>query len=254
MGLLKIEWKRWTRSHKFFILLFVFLFTGVTSPVMTYYIRDIIVNLSPSTMGTMTFPEPTWQSLLLAYFKNTSQISLFVSLYMICDMSFLGKSDALRLFYKTRTDRITKLYLPKIIMGLIMISIASAVGQLTALYMIWVFFSHLPLGQLLLAFLLEWLAIVSLSLFTVCLALHLKSPFLAAFILEFFVMLAIFLSQASFAKWLPTQLLYQTDINLEHLDWGTLSSLWTLLGLVLVSGLGLYLLKSFKSSRKFITS
>lgn len=243
MTLLRIEWKRWLRSRTFLILCAVFIFSGLTSPLMTYYSRDILASMGGAYAQALELPEPSWQELIISYFKNASQLSLFVGLYLICQLCLLGKSDSLRLFYLTRTKSPWRLYLPKITMSLSLLSVASLLGQLTAFYTTWTLFNDLVWSDILKAFLWHWLGLLIFALFALCLALYSQSAFLPALVVEVFIILSGVLTGSQMGKWLPSNLLSLSTYFEKGVVLSESPFLWILGLMVLLSLLGLHLLR-----------
>ncbi|MGC9002389.1 MAG: ABC transporter permease subunit [Dictyoglomus sp.] len=81
LKLMKKEWKELVKTGKIYVLLFVFLFFSIGSPVIAKFTPDIIKSLaSGSEMQGIIIhlPPPTWKDALLQFFKNLNQIVFIV--------------------------------------------------------------------------------------------------------------------------------------------------------------------------------
>lgn len=245
MRLISIEWKRWLRSKNLFLLVFLFLFSGLTSPLLSYYSNDIIKSMVSDGQTPLILPSPTWQSLFISYFKNTAQLSLFVSIFLVCKMVTIRSTDALHHFYMTRTKSLLRLFVPKILVSCSVVSLASLCGQLMCSYMSWVFFDTIKWQHVIISFILQWFAIMVIILVATCLIQYLNSAFLVALIIEVLLFVSTIASQFSWEKYLPSQLLYQTKLIDKTISLNDIPSLLSCLLLILLFMLGFALLKKF---------
>lgn len=245
MILISIEWKRWLRSKNLFLLVFLFLFSGLTSPLLSYYSNDIIKSMVSDGQTSLILPFPTWQSLFISYFKNTAQLSLFVSIFLVCKMVTIRSTDALHHFYMTRTKSLLRLFVPKIFVTCSVVSLASLCGQLMCSYISWVFFDTIKWQHVIISFILQWFAIMVIILVVTCLIQYLNSAFLVALIIEILLFVSTIASQLSWEKYLPSQLLYQTKLIDRSISLNDIPSLLSCLMLILLFMLGFALLKKF---------
>ncbi|MGT2906711.1 hypothetical protein [Streptococcus dentiloxodontae] len=210
--LLRLEWIRWWRSRKLMLLCLLFIFSGVSSPLFTYYANDIIASMGDASTQALTLPDPTWQQLMVSYFKNASQIALFVAIYLIADMCQLGKNQSLRLFYRTRGQSASQIFLPKLGIGLLLGLISALCGQLSSLYVTWTFFDRLPLSDIFMAFICQFLGMSVFIFLGVFMALLFRSSFASALLLEVVIVLSGLFAGTSFDDWSPTALLSASAI------------------------------------------
>ena len=96
--MLAIEMKRWIRSKKAILLPIFFIFLSVSSTLAAYYANDLIESMVPANSGQVTLPDITWESLVSAFFKNSTQMGIFIGSYLILLMSNIEKSESLKLF------------------------------------------------------------------------------------------------------------------------------------------------------------
>lgn len=76
-ALLKKEWMEFTRNYKLLIICCVFLFFGFSSPLVAKFLPDVLANFLPKNVAE-SFPEPTALDSWAQFFKNISQLGLFV--------------------------------------------------------------------------------------------------------------------------------------------------------------------------------
>lgn len=245
MRLISIEWKRWLRSKNLFLLVFLFIFSGLTSPLLSFYSNDIIKSMVSVGQTPLILPPPTWQSLFISYFKNTAQLSLFVALFLVCKMVTIRSTDALHHFYMTRTKSLLRLFVPKILVSSSVVSLASLCGQLMCSYMSWVFFDTIKWENVIVSFILQWFVMLVIVLAIACLIQYLNSAFLVALIIEVLLFVSTIASQFSWEKYLPSQLLYQTKLINKTISLNDVPSLLSCLLIIILSLIGFMLLKRF---------
>ena len=74
--LIKKELKEYLKTGKFYILLFVFLFFAIVSPLTAKLMPELIKSLSQGI--TITITPPTWRDSFVQFFKNMNQIVFIV--------------------------------------------------------------------------------------------------------------------------------------------------------------------------------
>lgn len=230
-----LELKRWHRSKRLYLLMFVFVCLALTSTLSTYYANDIIKNLS-SSANLIQLPDPTWESVMGAYFKNVTQMGIFISLYMILGMSNISKTESLRLFFQTRTNNVFKVFLPKLVASLASLIMASLAGFLATLYLTFALFDKFNLEYSIYAYLLNLLGVVGLIVVGFLFHIIINTPFVIAGIFEVALLISSSLtnvksiSEASLANWLlPTVVLANGIKKISFFP-----TLWYLLGYILL--------------------
>lgn len=242
--LIALEWKTWLRNRRLAISAFLFLFWGILSPVMVYYMKDILARVGGSA-GAISFPDPTWQSLLASYYQNAAEIGLFVLAYFVADSFKIEKTSSLGLYYRTVAKNSRLLFVPKLIVTALVACFSSLIGGLASLYITWVFFEKADIGKILLALLLQTIAILVLSLLAACLSVWTRSVFLSVVLMIVLVFLGPMLqSFESIQNWLPSSLLAPTGILA-----GTQNALSPALAVCLLFGIMAVVLTLVKSLR-----
>ncbi|MCL2281365.1 MAG: ABC transporter permease [Dehalococcoidia bacterium] len=80
--LLRKEIKEQFRTNKIVIIAIVFLFFGLSSPVMTKYLPEIINSLSGTGGFTIEMPDPVSSDALLSYASNISQFGVLMTVLL----------------------------------------------------------------------------------------------------------------------------------------------------------------------------
>ncbi|KFE41063.1 ABC transporter permease [Staphylococcus agnetis] len=210
--MIKLETLSWMRSKKIIIILAIFIFSGFTSPIITYYSNDIINNFSNNATKVI-LQNPNWVDLITSYFKNVSQLVIFICAYIVADSCRLGKDKSLQLYYKTRAKNSGKILFPKILVSLIISLIAGMIGAIIALYVTWVFFDDFKLNYIVESFIVQLIGIIIFLTVAATISFWINSPFISALIVEVIIFSAIFFgSIEKFHKWSPTSMLRPNNI------------------------------------------
>jgi ABC-2 type transport system permease protein len=80
---MKKEWNEYLKTGKFYILLFVFVFFAILSPITAKFMPELIKSLSQEI--TITVPPPTWRDSFVQFSKNLNQI-----VFIVIVLVFLG--------------------------------------------------------------------------------------------------------------------------------------------------------------------
>jgi ABC-2 type transport system permease protein len=76
--LISKELKEQWRSGRLLIMLAVFLFFGIVSPLTAKYMPDIISSMVKDQNITIQIPEATWKDAIGQFVKNISQMGVFI--------------------------------------------------------------------------------------------------------------------------------------------------------------------------------
>ena len=203
-----LEFKKWVRSKRLFLLCGLFIFVGFISTIVAYYQKDILKALSSANTMTIVFAKPNWRELICSYFKSCSQIMLMAGVYMGGISCILGNSFQLRSFYLTKTTSKRKIFMPKIITSLICMTIGMICGDLSALYVVRVLFNNLNWKNVMLSMLVQLLSFVVLNYIGIIISICFNNAFAGAGIIELFIIIATFLqSLKKVNKWTLMELL-----------------------------------------------
>ncbi|HEC2198591.1 TPA: hypothetical protein R1938_002487, partial [Staphylococcus delphini] len=196
----------------------VFLFSGFTSPLIAYYSNDIISSFSNSNTKII-FADPKWTDLILSYFKNVSQLVMFITAYIIGDTCRIGKDKSIQLYYKTRARNSGRILYPKILVSLIVVTLGALFGSLSALYTTWIYFDDFNLNHAIQGLFVQIIGILIFSIFSGVIAFWINSAFVAALIVEIFIFIAMFFASIEeFQKWSPVTLLKPQNVLIEGIN------------------------------------
>lgn len=205
---LSVEFKRWNRTRRLLVVAFLFLFSGITSPLIAEYSADIFGALGASETVTITVSAPTWQNLVDSYFKNSSQLALLLAGYLVGWACALGPDERLRLFYRSRATGPWQIFGPRLAVSAIVASIGALAGAAMAGYETVVLHPELEWGLLVGGLALQAGALVVFILLAGVLACWTNAPFLSAIVIAAVVFLGgLFTGAEGFRKWSPTALL-----------------------------------------------
>ena len=236
----QLECKKWIRSKYIFFLTFFLVMLAFLSVLSSFYINDILESLLAQGQMKIAFQEVTWSFVLKSFFKNSSQLGLFLAAYMILNLANLGQSESLQLFYQTRSRDLLRIYWPKYLAALLNLVLALSLAFLTALYLLVLLFDKIDLSMILYTASLHFL--VFLLLISILFFLHilLVSPFALTLAMELVIMLLSAFQQIEvLQKFSGIHLLLGSHladkaIQFEELDAWALASLSFLLLLVLL--------------------
>lgn len=211
---LQLESRRWFRSGKFQILLIAFMFVAVLSPIFAYNANHILKTLMAGEnvkliLASKVSPEILMQS----YFKNSSQIVLFIVAYVVSMMVGLPKNKSARLFFISRTHKGYKLYLIKIIVALLLLIMISLIAGLICLYINGSYFSNIHFKNYFISILVQIIGISTITMLAILMSIVFKSSFVSAVIIEIVIVISSTLREFNwFKNWSITELLMPIDV------------------------------------------
>lgn len=96
--LFKNEMAEQFRSRKLVVMLFVFVFFGILSPVTAMFMPDIIGSISESQNIKIIVPEPTWLDAVAQYLKNITQMGSFILIIVYMGIVAKEKENGIMVF------------------------------------------------------------------------------------------------------------------------------------------------------------
>lgn len=139
LAFLKKEIFEYTKTYKLFIMLMVFAVFGITNPLMTKLMPDILESLMTGDV-IITLPEPTAYDAWTQFFKNATQMGLIVMAILFSGVlsSELSKGTLINMLTKglSRTSVILSKYTCMVLVWTV--SIALCFG-LTYVYTVFLF-------------------------------------------------------------------------------------------------------------------
>lgn len=168
MGPWRLELLRLWRTRRLIVLAATFLILGLGSPVLTYYLPELLKNAGNGVR--ITVPKQTPADGIAEFAGNVAQLGTLVVVVVAAASLAIDAHPALAAFYRTRVHRPALLVLPRYL-TVIAASVATlAVGTFGAWYETRVLLGHVPFGALMGGLALEalWLCFVTsiVTLFT----------------------------------------------------------------------------------------
>lgn len=159
IGPWRLEWLRIWRTRRLIALMATFLILGFGSPVLTYYLPDLIKNSSSNGIE-ITIPEQTAIDGIAGYAGNIAQIGSLVVVVVAAATLALDARPGLAAFYRTRIQGRAMLVLPRYLTVTAASIAALALGTIGAWYETTILLGTVPVGALLKGFAVEALWIV----------------------------------------------------------------------------------------------
>ncbi|MBF7126215.1 hypothetical protein ITR00_09370 [Pediococcus pentosaceus] len=210
MKLINLNFKRWVRGNRLLVVTILFVFTAIFSPIMAYNAAKILDSLG-STVTSLPIPDET--SLLQSYFKNMSQLILFVVVFLISSMTVLPKSESVHIFYLSRTKKGYRIYYPKILVGLSIVVILLILNDVIFYSILTLYFNELDTFNIVTSLCIQLLGFFTMTIVGVTVSIIFNSSFIGAALIELFIFIgSIFATYEWFKEWSPTTLLSPIDI------------------------------------------
>ncbi|HEM3610132.1 TPA: hypothetical protein U1C21_000274 [Streptococcus suis] len=224
--MLSIELKRWLRSKKVILLSMFFVFLSISSTLAAYYANDIFKTMASTNGAKVIFVDITWESLIHAFFKNSTQMGLFVGLYLILSMNNIEKTESLKLFYLTRTKSRFKIYLPKLYSSMFFFTISWLSGLLSTIYITMIFYKEFSIDKIITTSTLHLIMLSFIIIFCFLINIIFNMPFVISGLTEILILVFSSLTMiGSFDKYtginflLPKKLIdYNELFNRDNLE------------------------------------
>ena len=211
--MIRFELYRWTRSRRLLLLTAVFFFSAVTSVLVSAYLPEILGSVGGDGDVQVTVADPTWQDLIAAYFKNSSQLAILFSCYLAAWGCALGTDDRLQLYYRSRMGRAVEVQGPRFVVSAAVVTGAVVGGAAVALYCTNVLAEGVDAGRAVTALAVQGAGLLIFSLLAGCLACTRLHPGAATAIVVGLAMLGgAGQSIAVVRDWSPTALLIPVDL------------------------------------------
>lgn len=181
--LIKIEMRSLWRSKELLILLMTFFFIGFTSPILIYYLPDIINTLSNNNDFIMNrIHNPIHY--LENYDKNLNQIGLFLCCFILSKRLILNRDK--RMYYLYNFKRKEMYYIYKIISTLIVLVLCLLLGDISFMYSMWALNIdiNISLFNILILFFIQILGIFSFIIFSQLISLYCHSSILGSVFIQ----------------------------------------------------------------------
>jgi ABC-2 type transport system permease protein len=133
------------RSGRFIILLAVFLFFGIASPLTAKFLPAILPSIIKGQNITIQIPEGTWIDAMGQFVKNISQIGVFIIILLSMGTVAREKENGTASFLLVKPVSRNLFILSKFTSQLIVLLVSMLVGFFTAVLYINIFFGSFPM-------------------------------------------------------------------------------------------------------------
>jgi len=242
---IKKELMEYLKTSKFIILLVLFAFFAILSPLTARYINELLSMLS--TDIPITLPEPTFLDAWVQYYKNMTSLCLIVFMIVMTGSIAQEKNKgSITLVLTKRVSRFDFIF-SKFLVGSIIYSILLIVSLLISIGYTYILFDTFAYDGLVISLFLLWLMgifYIALALLTSIIS---KTPTIAALLgfagYALFNLINIASTLQKFnpsgASSLVNSILYGTSTNIDN--WLCLGS--TILGIIIVFMMGYRIFK-----------
>ncbi|MFC3931356.1 hypothetical protein ACVR0S_05745 [Streptococcus dentapri] len=209
--MIRLEFLRWIRSKRYLILILIFSIFSLISTLSSYYSKDIIEHLGTNG-AQIIMPKVTWKDLITSYLKSTSQICVFVAVYIVSLYCRFGENESEKLFYKTRIRNSGRVLFSKLMVSVMINLFAMFIGALFTLYIIWTLFDNFDFEKTIVTFFIQMLTFTILIIVGTSISVYSNSPFFSAVIMELFILASSIVQNIDvIQKWSPFNLLIPND-------------------------------------------
>ncbi len=208
--LLKNELAEQLRSGKLIVLVFVFLFFGLVSPVTAMFMPDIISSISKSQNISIVVPEPTWLDAVTQYVKNLSQMISFVLIIVYMGIIAREKENGILVFLLVKPVKRSSYIFSKYISVTIAAVLGMSASFAACSFYTYLFFDGFLLTNFVYLNLLIFLNIISTLFMVVFFSSLFKSQILAG-VMSFvaYLVFSIGSQLKELSEFLPSGLLIQ---------------------------------------------
>lgn len=216
------EWTEQLRSGRLVILLAVFLFFGISSPLLAKFIPDILPSLMKGQNIIIHIPEATWQDAVAQFVKNLSQMGLFVVILLSMGTVAKEKENGTASFLLVKPVSRILFILSKFTAQLLVLFVSMLVGFLAMVFYTKVFFGAFPMIPIVETTLVLFLYLTVIQFVTILFSVLMKTQIVAgllAFVTSFIISGVSMLGQPGLFS--PGHLLdeIQPCLNGSIIDW-----------------------------------
>jgi ABC-2 type transport system permease protein len=209
MTLWKLEIARLIRTKRVVALVGVFLFFGLTDPLITRYLDKILALFQSSLEGAgLSLPAPTVAQALADYAGDAAQIGTLVVVAIAAGTMNFDAPPEMGVFLRTRVPSISRILLPRVVVMTLAAGTAQLLGTVAAGYESAVLLGALPWAALISFVIVDYLALGLVVLIVGALAQSLRSTVAIVMAsLGVLVAMPILGIVPQIGRWLPTRLL-----------------------------------------------
>jgi ABC-2 type transport system permease protein len=132
MNLWRLEWLRLVRTRRLLVVLAVYVFFGLSGPVTTRYLPQILNRVGNGVQ--VQLPPPTPAQGLAQFANNASQIGLLVALIIAASALAVDSRTEMAIFLRTRVSSLREIIVPAYAMSTAAAVAAQVAGTAAAWY------------------------------------------------------------------------------------------------------------------------
>jgi ABC-2 type transport system permease protein len=210
MSLWRLEVLRLVRTRRLLALAGVYLFFGLTGPLLARYMDRLLANVGGDVQ--ITVPPPTPAAGIAQFSSNAQQIGLLVVLVVAAGALAFDARPEIGAFFRTRVGSVGRLLVPRFTVTAVAAGGAFVLGTLAAWYQTTVLIGAPPAGGIL-AGMLYGVLYLAFAVAVMAMATAVTKTTLTAVALSVGVLLALPLLGLlpAVAEWLPSHLLGALD-------------------------------------------
>ncbi len=140
----RLEWLRLTRGPRLIVLLAVYLFFGLTGPMLARYLPEILDRFGEGMV--VSLPDIVPADGLSQYTANSGQLGLLVAVGLISGGLVIDAIAEMGLFLRSRVSPAGRLLWPRMVMSFAAVTAAFVLGLAGAWYETVVLIGALPAG------------------------------------------------------------------------------------------------------------
>lgn len=147
IALFKKEFWEMIRTKKLLVLVIIFLFVAISSPILAKILPELLKNI-PSTPGlSIKIPEPTWHDSIDQFIKNISQLAMIVVVFVFAGAIAEEKNKRTLEMMMTKPVSRTNFVVSKIVSALISLLIVYVLSSLIFYFYTVSLFGSFSLGN-----------------------------------------------------------------------------------------------------------
>lgn len=205
------------RSGRLIIILAVFLFFGIASPLTTKLLPSILPSIMKGQNITIQIPEGTWKDAIGQFVKNISQMGVFIIILLSMGSVAREKENGTASFLLVKPVSRNLFFLSKFSSHFIVLFVSMVVGFFTAVLYTNIFFGSFPIILFAKIALILLLFLVVVQFITIFYSILLKTQILAG-ILAFAttLLLSAITILGKLGIYSPSQLLKESQTILKE--------------------------------------
>ena len=205
MNLWNLELLRLWRTRRIIALGAVFLFLGFGSPVLTYFLPDLVKDAGAGVQ--IILPEQTAADGFATFAGNIAQLGSLVVVIVAAATLAIDAQPGLSMFYRSRVRQSAKLMLPRYVVVSTASTVTLLLGTLAAWYETTILLGSVSFGEMLAGFVTTSLWIWFATALTLLVASLVRSVLAVAGVtIGTMLALSVLGSFSGLRNWTPTRL------------------------------------------------